>query len=191
MKQTRRGYTLFEVLLVMTLLVLMAALVVPNLDAMYADYRLAAAVDGVRASWAQGRAHAMDEGRAYRFAIVPGKGNYRVAPDGADYWTGSGPPAPADPANPPLVFEEALPKGITFSTAGASNQYQSGDTALPVGSVESSLWSSTALFLPNGTARDNVEIVFQARGCKPRVLRLRGLTGVVTSRNLAGEGNQR
>jgi hypothetical protein len=169
--------------------VLMAALVVPNIDAMYADYRLAAAVDGVRASWAQGRSHAMDEGRAYRFAIVPGKGNYRVAPDSADYWTGSGPPTPTNPANPPLVLEEALPKGIIFTTTAAANQYAGGDTAFPVGGVESSQWSPTALFLPNGTARDNVEIVFQARGCKPRILRLRALTGVVTSRNLGAEGN--
>src|SRR5262245_18519123 len=164
MKNTRRGYTLFEVMLVIALLVLMAALVVPNLDAMYADYRLAAAVDGVRASWAQARSHSMDEGRGYRFAIVPGKGNFRVAPDSADYVTGAGPPAPPDPAKPPLVLEEALPKGITFTTAGAANQFPAGDTAFAVGGVESSQWSPTALFLPNGTARDNVEIVFQARG---------------------------
>jgi len=189
MKKARRAYTLFEVLLVMTLLVLMAALVVPNLDAMFADYRLAAAVDGVRASWAQGRAHAMDEGRPYRFAIVPGKSNYRVGPDSSDFWTGSGSPAPADPANPPLVLEDALPRGVTFTTADAAYTPAGGDTVLPVGSVEPSQWTPTAIFLPNGTARDDVEIVFQARGCKPIVLRLRALTGVVTARKLGGEGS--
>jgi prepilin-type N-terminal cleavage/methylation domain-containing protein len=188
MKNARRGYTLFEVLLVVALLVLMAAIVVPSLDAMYADYRLGAAVDGVRASWAQSRAHAMDEGRPYRFAIVPGKSNYRVGPDSADFWNGST-PNPADPANPPLVLEDALPRGVSFTTADAANQPQGGDTVLPAGSVDSSMWVSTAVFLPDGTARHNVEIVFQARGCKSIALRLRALMGVVTSRKLGGEGS--
>src|SRR5262249_10329826 len=100
-----------------------------------------------------------------------------------------GPPASADAANQHYIFEDALPRGVTFTTAEDANPAQGGDTVLPIGSVESSQWSPTAIFLPNGTALDNVEIVFQARGCRPRALRLRALTGVVTSRNLGREGN--
>ena len=41
------------------------------------------------------------------------KGNFRVAPDGNEYWSGRGEvPTDADPDNPPLVLEDALPKGI-------------------------------------------------------------------------------
>src|SRR5690348_16660356 len=81
----RRAYTLFELLLVLALLIVMAAIAYPTLDSLYADFRLSSAADQVRACWAEGRAHAVEEGRPYRFAVVPERGNFRIAPDGADY----------------------------------------------------------------------------------------------------------
>ena len=36
--------------------------------------------------------------------------------------------------------------------------------------------------LPDGTARDDVNIIFQGRGARPMVLNLRALTGVVTAK---------
>jgi hypothetical protein len=42
----------------------------------------------------------------------------------------------------------------------------------------------SAVFLPDGTARGDAALVFRARGCRPVVLRLRALTGIVTGKLL-------
>jgi prepilin-type N-terminal cleavage/methylation domain-containing protein len=181
----RSAYTLFELILVLALLALLAALALPSLQAMYGDYRVRAATDQLRAAWAAARAHAMDEGLAYRFAIVPGGANYRVAPDTPAYWTGGGDaPASADPDNPPLVLEEALPKGVRFSTDSSTlgGSDLADDTLPAVAEASPGDWTPLTVFLPDGTARDDVSIIFQGRGARPMALTLRALTGVVTAK---------
>ena len=95
-----------------------------------------------------------------------GKGNYRVAPESGDFWTGSEPAATAEGDTPPLVLNETLPKGITFSAQNnGSNTPDAGkDTNLPTDSIDPSQWSDNVInvtFLPDGTTRDDVQIVFQ------------------------------
>jgi type II secretory pathway pseudopilin PulG len=177
----RRAYTLFELTLVLVLLVLLAAIAFPTLDSLLGTFRMNAAADMVRTNWADARSYAMNEGRAYRFAVVPGKGNFRVAPDSSDYWSGND-PQPVDPNNPPLVMDDTLPKGVRFSTP---DTYQSlaldaGDSALPAGSVDPSSWSTIVTFLPDGTTKEDVEIVFTGGGARPLDIKLRALTGAVT-----------
>jgi prepilin-type N-terminal cleavage/methylation domain-containing protein len=181
MHKRRRAYTLFELVMVLAIAVSLAAITFPSLEAMYGDSRVTAAVDAVRAAWALGRAQAVNEGRAYRFAVVRNQGNYRVAPDASNYWTGDT-PAPDDPANPPLIQEETLPKGVRFSSV--DNSGDSSTPATPAQSVSSGAWSTVVTFLPDGTASQDVELVFQARGTKPVKLALRGFTSVVTVRQL-------
>ena len=55
----------------------MAAIAYPTLDGVLATFRMTEAADMVRANWADARAYAMNEGRAYRFAVISGKGNFR------------------------------------------------------------------------------------------------------------------
>lgn len=185
----RRAYTLFELILVLALLVVLSALAYPSLESMYGDFRLTSAADQVRARWAAARAQAMDEGRPYRFAIVPNKGNFRVAPDSGDYWPGNGDAsANADTGNQPLVVEEALPKGVRFAldrsqTAGDAQ----GESSLPVGGVEGGAWTNAVTFLPDGTTREDREYVLITRGARPLLVKLRGLTGAVTVQPLAPE----
>jgi len=194
-RRSRSAYTLFELLLVMAILVVLAAVSYPSLDSMFATHKAAAAADQVRAAWAEARSHAVDEGRAYRFAIVPNKGNFRVAPDGGDFWSGNGPPVADDPTNAPFILEETLPKGVIFTSlesAQSGSGPPSGDTtALPSGSIDPATWSSVATFLPDGSTLDNVDIVFQTRGARPLGVSLRALTGVVTVRQLGREGTGR
>jgi prepilin-type N-terminal cleavage/methylation domain-containing protein len=179
----RRGFTLLELILVMTILVILAAISFPSIESMYGYYRLQGAADALRSSWADARTRAMEEGRPYRFSVVMGMGNYRVAPDSADYWAGD-PPAPADANNPPLVQSDALPKGIRFRRADSPSEAGSSDTVLPADSVGSNQWTSLAVFLPDGTARDDVAVVLEAGGARPLMVRLRGLTGGVSVRPL-------
>src|SRR5215207_2493825 len=114
----RRGFTLLEVTLVMAVIVLMAAIALPSIEVMYGDVRLTAAADQIRGTWANARTKAIEEGRPYRFAVQP-DGKFRIAPDAGDFWTGGG-GTPTDnteandPDAPPLILEDALPKGVLF-----------------------------------------------------------------------------
>jgi prepilin-type N-terminal cleavage/methylation domain-containing protein len=178
-RQRRQAYTLFELVLVLAILTVVAALAFPSVQAMVGNYRQTAAIDKVRAAWAAARAHAMDEGRAYRFRLLPDQGRYRVAPDGIDAG-GDGTPASAA-AGPdlPFVLEEDLPKGVQVSPTG--NTPLNGDAGDPAGEI---------VFLPDGTTREDAEVSFQAPGCRPAALRLRALTGIVTYRATLGEGGR-
>jgi type II secretory pathway pseudopilin PulG len=167
----RRAFTLLEVSLVAVMIVIIGAMAYPSIEAIYGGVRLTAAADMIRARWADARTHAIDEGRAYRFAVIPDTGRFRVAPDTADQWEGGG-GAPADegPADtPPLVVEDELPSGVKFAEAG-------GDAGEAAGE-----WTVLVRFRPDGTADKDVEITFTSAGAAPLVLKLRGLTGSVTA----------
>ena len=179
----------------MAILVILASMVYPSFEAMYDDQKLTDGATKVRAAWAAARSRAINEGRPYRFAAMIGKGNYRVAPESGDFWTGSDPAAPAEGDTPPLVQSETLPKGITFSAQnnGANAPDAGKDTNLPTDSIDGNQWSDNAInvtFLPDGTTRDDVQIVFQMRGARPVVLKLRALTGIVTMKRLDAKDNQ-
>lgn len=180
MKSPRRGTTLFELLLVLIILVVVAAISVPSLGAMYGSYKLNGAVDSVRGAWAEARAHAIEEQRPYRFSVQPDGRAFRVAPDQDEYWPGEGPAN--DPNGQGLILEKALPSGVRFSLNGeapsATEEADHFDLKEEV--VKGGNWNTTIVFLPDGTAREDVRIVFQIRGCRPMALQLRGLTGDVS-----------
>jgi prepilin-type N-terminal cleavage/methylation domain-containing protein len=174
-RQRRRAFTLIEILLVMAVMVTVAAIGWPAIDSLYEGAKLESASDSVRAAWADAQAHAMSEGRPYRFCVVPGKGNYRFAPDSNDFWTGST-PAP-DPENPCLVVEASLPRGIIFDGEAPPS---SNDTSLPDTQVPSNMWAIRAIFLPDGSAQEDCDMTLRLAGCRPINLHLRALTGVTS-----------
>lgn len=178
----RGGYTLLELVLVLALLVVVAALIIPSAESMHGQFRLTQGTDSIRAAWASARAYAMEEGRPYRFAIIPNQGNYRVAPDSPEFWAGGGQPqGPNDSPNPPLVLSKSLPKGLRFSAPDApAAPVQGTESSLPPDSINPEMWSSRTIFLPDGTASEDVEIVFGASGTMGKVMKLRALTGAVS-----------
>jgi Tfp pilus assembly protein FimT len=182
----RPSFTLLEVVLVLALLVVLGGMLYPALEASYGSYRVTAATDMVRAAWAQARSHAMDEGRPYRFSVIPEKNNFRIAPDSSQFWGGSDNAAGANSADQAFILEDTLPKGVRFSYGqpGDNNSASplSADTNTASPSADSGSWASVATFLPDGTARADVEIVFQSKGARPVILTLRALTGVVSAR---------
>jgi prepilin-type N-terminal cleavage/methylation domain-containing protein len=179
-RQRRRGYTLVEVTLVLALMVILAAIGYPSVDAMLAGVKADGAADAVRAAWSEAQAHAINEGRPYRFAFVPGKGNFRVAPASDEYWNGASPSA--DPDNPAYACDGTLPKGVVFRVDGSGAPAGDGDTSLPEGSVSAGQWDHDhfAVFLPDGTAQDDVDLTLELASARPVVVHLRALTGVVT-----------
>ena len=179
----RRAFTLFEIVLVMAILVVLMALAYPSIEGMYGYYKLQAAADTVRGNWAEARTRAMEEGRAYRFAVIWGKGNFRLAPDSADFWSGSDAVPDSGSGQPPLIASDGLPKGIPFRRIDTPRGDGSADTVLPSTSIDPNQWSTVAVFLPDGTARDDVEVALDS-GARAIVVKLRALTGGVSVRPL-------
>jgi Tfp pilus assembly protein FimT len=183
----RPAYTLLEVTLVAFLIAVVMVLAYPSIDGMYGHHRLTAALDEVRGTWAAGRAHAIEEGQPYRFSVVLGKGNFRLAPDSPEYWDGSGGAQQTSGNGPqPAVITGALPRGVTFANgSGGGNGGPNPDTVLA--SVSPTQYQTLAVFLPDGTARDDVEIRFNVRGAAPAVIKLRSMTGVVSVQRGGGK----
>ena len=171
----RPGLTLIEVLLVIAVIIALAAVAYPTMSAMYGDVKIKAAADDVRAAWTEARSHAIEDGRPYRFAVEPGTGKYKVAPDADGFWDGSGGTGDENDA-PPYTFEGSLPNGILFEV-GAD---------LPT----SGEWSTVVVFNPDGGCDSDVEVVLKEDGddATPLVVRVRAMTGAVSVRKQTAEG---
>jgi prepilin-type N-terminal cleavage/methylation domain-containing protein len=164
----RPGVTLIEVLLVMAIILALMAIAYPTLSAMYGDVRVKAAADQVRGAWTEARARAIEDGRAYRFAVEPGTGKFRVAPDAAEFWDGSGGSANEDAA-PPHVQEDQLASGIVFD--------------VPQDLPEDGGWTIVAVFNPDGSCQADVEITLKEDDdSTPIVVHVRAMTGAITVR---------
>jgi prepilin-type N-terminal cleavage/methylation domain-containing protein len=169
-RSPRRGYTLIEIMLVLALLVVLAALALPVLDLFQAGPRLTAATDTVREFLTQARTRAIQDRRPYRFAVKDGSGDFRVAPDSSDFWPdspSSSIPALADDA--PFVVEGTLPPKVVFDVAGSGAGSGGGD------------WTAVVTFQADGTASADGQVCFRTAGAAPVTLRLRAATGLIAS----------
>src|SRR5262245_45537565 len=111
-RKHRRGYTLFEAILVVALIGIAAAIVTPTLHSLYGDTPATAAADMVKARWAEARARAMAENRPYRFAVMENTGKLRIAPDAPEYWEGGD--SSGTDTGEALIVEDTLPKEVRF-----------------------------------------------------------------------------
>jgi prepilin-type N-terminal cleavage/methylation domain-containing protein len=189
--QPRKAYTLMEVVLVCAIIAIVACIAFPTVMSMYSTYRLQAASDAVRSAWVRARSHATDEGRRYRFSVVPGKGNFRIAPDSPEFWSGSNPEQ--DPDNPAYILEDALPSGIRFSlekNGQAVSGEDDGESSFDIGEVDPGKWVGTAYFEADGSAQEDVEITFTHEGSRPMILSLRAMTGIASVKYGPVEGQR-
>jgi prepilin-type N-terminal cleavage/methylation domain-containing protein len=184
--RARNGYTLLEVIVVMAVMVIIAGLAIPSMSGRFPSQKIVAAVDSVRAAWARARAHAIEEGRPYRFAVMQDTGRFRVAPDQEEFWGGGS----SSSDSVALILEESLPKGVRFNSAGDSAAAGSADSgnSSSASAPSAGSYSNPIVFLPDGTARENAEILFEVRGARSMKLTLRALTGVASIQTAAREG---
>jgi prepilin-type N-terminal cleavage/methylation domain-containing protein len=167
MKARRNGYTLFELMVVLAIIGIIAAIVVPNFGTWFGSAKVTAAADMVRARWADGKSRAQEEGRPYKFAVQVGTGKLRLAPDSPEFWGGSG---GGDEKS--LVIEDELPKDVVFASGQGGGSSSGGGE-----------WSHAVTFNPDGSASDDYNICFNSQGSRPVELRLRGATGSVVETN--------
>src|SRR5258708_4301689 len=72
------GLTLVEIILVLTLLVILAAVSVPLLGGSFSRAGLQSASDLLRGAWSRGRLAAMQTGQTYVFRFEPRGGRYQL-----------------------------------------------------------------------------------------------------------------
>ena len=78
-RRCRRGFTLFELMLVLALLVAFASIAAPMLRNSFAIERLRKGGDAVRTIWAKARLDAMRSGQTYVFRFDYGANTEAVA----------------------------------------------------------------------------------------------------------------
>jgi len=191
MRKRRSGYTLMELVLVLAIGVVLATIAYPALSGLSGNKGLTgkrgqtAALDGVRGAVAKARALAMKNGTPYRLAIVPGKGNYRIAPDTDQFW-GGGSGGNSQAAGGKLsVVADALQEGSCFGEPNSDQAHtpKEGDpTALSPKEVDSGRYQTLVTFLPDGTARDDARIAVATLEAPKRVIvKIQALTDIVTT----------
>jgi prepilin-type N-terminal cleavage/methylation domain-containing protein len=142
----RRGFTLLELLITVTIIGVVMGVAVPLTYGWLRMQHLSDTVDELRTDWIKARTIAMDEGRPYRFQITGDNLSYRLAPNEWSYW-----PDQAQGVNAPTfgdeedagawTLEKPLKEGIRFEVTP-------GDTVGLGGNAD-----ATWLFMPDGTAK--------------------------------------
>ena len=161
----RRGYTLFELIAVMAVLVILAVIILPSVSAFRGDTRQRAAADVIRTELKIARARAKEEGRPYRVAISQDGTRIRRAPEADDFASVS-------------AFDHAAGSAaaVDYPFEYAKAQVVAEQDATPPTSGDG--WVTIATALPDGTCREVsvlVSLTEDDRG--PIYLRIRGLTG--------------
>ena len=183
----RRGMTLFELLLVLVLLVVVASLAAPLLDGSFASVRLRRGTDQVLAAWSQARAHAIESGQIYQFRFRPEDRQYRVEPWSAGLERDAlaveealdAAEITAEEAELKNWQEElALPEEIVFNKAESVAKDEFGERSVTRLDQESTDdWSAPILFYPDGTTSVASLLLKNSKGLFRRAT-LRSLTGV-------------
>jgi prepilin-type N-terminal cleavage/methylation domain-containing protein len=177
---TRRGYTLFELIVVMVILLILAAVLIPSLSAFRGDSRQKAAADVIRTEIATARARAKEEGQPYRVAISEDGRRIRRAPDTEAF-------AEAGAFNQPGGTSPAVEYEFEHATASRVAEQD----AAPL--ITTNGWVTLACVQPDGTCREDTVLVEIKDGdSAPIYLRVRGVTGsakLVPNPNTAAGAN--
>ena len=186
----RRGaFTLLELLLVLSLLVIGFAMSWPVLQGTWDDLRLRKGADQVRTVLSKARLTAVTSGQIHLFRFRLGGDQYRVS-------TWSGADAALDATTPSDATRDGyayapqlrqLPKDITFVAApiqANENDLSADESEL---SRETDGWSSPIMFYPDGTSTD-ARLTLRGINGRYVAIQLRGLIGTVrTGEVTAGE----
>lgn len=161
--RTRRpAFTLIEVIAVMAILILLAAVVLPSVGAFRGDSRPRAAADTIRGELATARGRAMVESRPYRVAIGMNGTRIRRGPDGPEFAEGTAADQPdANAATVEYAFEFVRASIVSSPSAAAP----------------ASGWETIAVVLPNGTCVDDgITVSVREDGGSALRVHVRGLT---------------
>lgn len=172
------GFTLVELLLVLALVVLVAAMVAPSLSGTLGRVRLEAAAEAVRTAWVDARLEAIRTGEAVAFQCRLGTGEYTVSKLADAGAALAGSEEVADQVT--LAIDEHEDLGAVKFV-----QLSAGD---PLTAAVDPTVAACVVFRPDGATDDAWAIVESEDGRRRRIT-LRGLTGAARIDEVfAGEG---
>ena len=203
-RQSRRGVTLIELLLVLALLAVIASLAAPVVENSFITMKLRRGGDRVLTAWSDARSRAIRTGDIQQFTYKLDGSEYRVGP-WVDATTASGAAGMSNPSlatpgamtmTPPVAAGSStaaagqsgaddnevepgeLPEKIHFH-AGQSVVTRAEDGQREVASLSGSgeAWSTPILFFPDGSA-SNASVTLATDRKQYQRITLRGLTGV-------------
>jgi prepilin-type N-terminal cleavage/methylation domain-containing protein len=207
-RRVRRGYTLLELLLVLSILLIVSAAASPAVVGLMADYRLKEATEKIRISLAASRIHCIDLSSTYQFRFELGGRRYLAIPTDAEVYNSaiqnssaaSVPSAVTNGVPNRRIEIGELPEGCTFQAAlavGSATGMAMPMTTAPVQAASTDLawaaavarvpvaatlgavaWSPPIVFHPDGTATDTALNIVDKGGRGFRIS-LRELTGEI------------
>lgn len=178
-RRRRRGLTLIEVLLVLSLLVVIGAIAVPLLEGSFSRAALYGSADLLRGAWAKARQAAMQSGETHVFRFEPKGSRFQIvalpALDAPENELALEDPETKEPTTEFVrLSQNRLPDGIMFVSGDIASSAQTLAT-LPL--TTESAWSKPILFYPDGTTSDATLLLANDQQVAIRVT-LRGLTGI-------------
>ncbi|QDV73623.1 prepilin-type N-terminal cleavage/methylation domain-containing protein [Botrimarina mediterranea] len=167
-RRSPTGFTLVELLLVLSLVVMLAAMVAPSLTGTLGRVRLDAAADAVRTAWVDARLEAMRSGEPIVFQCQLGTGRYTVSKL-IDASAAGAVAADEDAAgSTTLADDEHEDLGeVKFVQLSAGN---------PLTAVVDPAVAACLVFRPDGATQDAWAVIESANGRRRRIT-LRSLTG--------------
>ena len=187
----KRGFTLVEILLVLAILVILAAVATPMLRGTMQDAALRSAAEQIRVEFTRANVRAMKTGRIQVFRFEQGGTQWNVQPyAAADDEIESAPAvqgfgnAEEESAGPKLdkTLSVTLPEGVTFASGEALVEGRAMAIEQDIRDANrfEGDWSQPILFYPDGSSSDAfVIVVHEEREAGIRV-DLRGMTGAAT-----------
>lgn len=158
------GFTLVEVLLVLALLVMLAAVILPSIGTFRGDTYQRGAADVVRSELAAARGHAMETGVPYRLAVKVDGTRMRRAPDGPEFATVAASSEPSGAA-----------KAVDYAFERVTVKRYSEQGSEPEADGE---WVTFAIVMPDGTCREDAVLLAIREGEGGTMYtRVRGVTG--------------
>ncbi len=182
-RNRRTGFSLLELLVVIAILVLLAALVAPNVIARMQESRVAQAAESVRDVIARSRTFALDAGIDYQFRYESNGRNFVVLPLEMEPVDSNSTFGDSETSNYVRLTGE-LDDGLRLLAIDDDQTVESLETAW-FGQLANSLqlsqaaWSSPIIFRFDGTA-DDAEFQVTTADQVAADLTVRGLTGSVS-----------
>jgi len=177
------GFSLFELLIVLAVIVTITAMAAPNLMDRVRNARVQEAAEGVREVLGNARRYAIDSGVDYHFRFeVNGHAVVAIPAELNPVLANSFSSDPEDTRTPleALIFgDEILLCARKDENPGAEQlESKAFDTLTEAGDLAQRTWSSPILFRFDGTAEDRTFRVMDEDGRTSEVT-VRGLTGAV------------
>lgn len=182
-RRRRSAFTLFELMIVVAILVIVAALAAPAYRAAFSSHRLRQSADLIRGEWGRAKVNAIRRGEEFAFFYVPDSGSYWIAPFNTAYADDAPTTGDEETQGDYDYGDGQLPRGISFHTGTALEDSRSVFAAED-GNVGGA--ANMILFYPDGTCQDAELYLKNDRDLYIRVS-IRSLTGVASVSDLLSE----